>query len=405
MELTQELTTLLTELRGKSTELKASYEQLQAEIKRLGNGEQTTKATVDELLVKDQKLRDDLNALTMRVESSAGTDGRKSEKKTHGQIFTESEQYKNLLKMGGVRSGRVNVKTFFGQEHKDITGASDSAGVGIRQADRLPIFTDPKLELRVRDLIPTTRTQATSIEFVRYTFTNNAAPIYTSSPSPRWENVQKPESDMTFTLDSERVQTIAHWVAASKQILQDVDNLEETINTELRYGLKLVEEEQLLFGDGTGGNLNGIATQATAYNAALNQAGDTRIDKIRHAIMQARLAQYPVDAIVLSVEDWHSIELTKDAEERYIIGDPRGMIGPTLWGRRVVESDSIDAGDFLVGAFRLGARIYDKEEATIETSDSHEDFFTKNMIAIRAEERLALVVTRPQAFVFGNGAL
>jgi HK97 family phage major capsid protein len=89
---------------------------------------------------------------------------------------------------------------------------------------------------------------------------------------------------------------------------------------------------------------------------------------------------------------------------RYIIGDPTGVAGRRLWGKPVVESDSMQSGNWLTGAFGMGARLYDLQQNTVETTNSHDDFFIRNMIAIRAEERVIFVVLRPQAFVQGTFA-
>lgn len=401
MELTTEVKTLLDGLRQNFTDTKAAYEQMKSEITTLGSASTETKSAIDRLLVAEQKMRDDLKELAQKVNGNAYNDGARTVK-TAGEIFTESAEFKS---MGGKthRSGLVSVKRFFGS--KDITGnASDGMTDGLPQNRRIDMFADPKQELRIRDLLPVTPlTGATSVEYVKYTFTNNAAIIYDSSPSPngRRENILKPLSDMDMTIANETAETIAHLVYASKQILNDIPQLRSIINTELIYGLKFVEEDEILNGDGTAGHLNGLVTQATGYNTGLDVSGDTMIDKIRRAILQARLAHYPVDGIVLSPTDWATIETTKDGNERYLIGDPRGMIGPGLWGKRIVESDSMADDHFLVGAFGMGARLYDLEQANVESTDSHEDFFRRNMIAIRAEERILLVVTRPQAFVYG----
>lgn len=395
-----ELKSLLDGLRVANDGIKAAYEQLKSEASVLGKESAETKAACDRLLIEEQKMRDDLKDLAQKINGNAYGDGVRRVK-TAAEIFTESAQFKGMLGARTHKSGLVDVKSFY----KAITSnGSDDMTDGLPQARRIDMFADPKQELRVRDLLPVTPINQTSVEFVKYTFTNNAAIIYDSSPSPtggRRENIDKPLSDMAMTVDNETAETIAHLVYASKQILNDVPQLRSIINTELIYGLKFVEEEEILNGDGTAGHLNGLTTQAADYDTSYNVSGDTQIDKLRRAMLQARIAQYPVDAHVLNPIDWAEIETLKDDEGRYIIGDPRGMIGPTLWGKRVVESDSMTAGHFLTGAFAMAARLYDLEQANVESTDSHEDFFRKNMIAIRAEERLILVVTRPQAMVYG----
>lgn len=398
----EEIRALLEQLKQKNTELITAYGVMKDELKNLGAASTEAKTRIDQILSDENKIKDDLVDLTKRVHD--GMFSRGEARKSLSEIFIGSEQYKRLIAAPGEkRSGPVLVKSFAPWlSSKTVTSDPTSAGPGLPGPMRIGIFQEPKQALRVRDLLTVAPTTLTSIEFVRTTFTNASAMIYASpAQSPYFENVEKPESDLKMTLATEVVRTVAHWLAASKQILMDIGQLRSIIDDELMYGLKLVEEDQILFGDGTQANLNGIATQATAYDTNLNVQDDTKIDKLRHAILQARLAQYSVDGIVLNPADWHDIELSKDGDKRYIIGDPRGQIGPSLWGRPIVESDSMNSGDFLTGAFR-SARLYDREEAIIETSDSHDKFFTHNMVAIRCEERLALVVPRPQAFIYGS---
>lgn len=401
MELTTEVKTLLDGIKQNFTDTKAAYEQLKSEITVLGGGSADTKARIDTLLIDHQKMRDEVVELSKKLNGNAYGDGAEGQK-SPSELFAESAQFKGMVAQRSHKSGLVDVKRFF-QQKAITSNPADGMTAGLPVAQRLQMAVDPKMELRIRDLLPVSPINTTSVEWVKYTWTNAAAIIYAASPSPGVrENILKPLSDMDMTIANDTAETIAHLVYVSKQILQDIPQLRSIIDTELMYGLKFVEEDEILNGDGTAGHLNGLITQASAYNTGLNVSGDTRIDKLRHAILQARLARYPVDGIVLNPTDIHGLELTKDSQNRYIIGDPNGTLPPRIWGKRIVESDAIDPTKFLVGAFAMGARLYDLEQANIESTDSHEDFFRRNMIAIRAEERLILAVTRPQAFVYGT---
>jgi HK97 family phage major capsid protein len=240
------------------------------------------------------------------------------------------------------------------------------------------------------------RTSSNAIEYVKETgFQNMAAPVAELAP--------KPQSDLSFDLLTTPVRTIAHWFHASKQVLDDIPLLQSYIDGRARYGLALVEEAQILAGDGTGQNLLGLIPQATTFDfATYAKTGDTKIDRIRRAILQVRVALYRATAVVMNPIDWADIETLKDENGNYVVGDPRGAVEKRLWGLPVVDSDAIAAGKFLVGAFNMAAQIFDREDANVQVSTEDRDNFIKNAVTIRAEERLALAVTRPESFVFGH---
>ena len=226
-------------------------------------------------------------------------------------------------------------------------------------------------------------------------FTNNAA-------AQANEGDKKAQSDLKFDQVTTNVETIAHYIKASKQIMHDAPMLASYIDGRLMYGLKLVEEKQLLNGDGLNGNIKGIIPQATAFaNPATTVATYTIIDQIRYAMLQAVLAEYPASGHVLNPIDWATIETLKDNEGRYIIGQPQGEANPTLWRLPVVETQAIAPTKFLTGAFNMAAQIFDAEEASIEVGFENDDF-TRNLVTILCEERLALAVYRPEAFIYGT---
>ncbi|HSH43859.1 MAG TPA: phage major capsid protein, partial [Arenicellales bacterium] len=199
------------------------------------------------------------------------------------------------------------------------------------------------------------------------------------------------------------VATIAHWIRASQQVLADAGMLQSYINGRLMYGLKLKEEQQLLKGSGVGLNLEGIYTQASAYsNPGVTVQAETRIDRLRLAMLQVTLAEYDADGIVINPIDWTAIELTKTTDNAYLFATPRGLAAPGLWGRPVVATQAMDSDDFLVGAFQMGAQGWDREDASITVSTEDRDNFVKNMVTILCEERLGLTVYRPEAFVKGD---
>ena len=196
---------------------------------------------------------------------------------------------------------------------------------------------------------------------------------------------------------------IAHWIPASRQILDDAPQLRAIIDTELLYGLAYVEDNQLLNGGGTGQDLNGVYTQATAFSAgALVIDNPTKVDAIAAAILQQGLANLPATGIVLNPSDWMEMLMLKDNEGRYLVGQPQDNALPRLWGLPVVQTAAMTAGNFLVGDFRTSATIYDRWTPRVEISTEHDDFFVRNLVAILCEQRIGLAVKRTTGFTKGS---
>ncbi|AIR90222.1 phage major capsid protein [Pseudomonas cremoricolorata] len=290
----------------------------------------------------------------------------------------------------GKSSGKVDVKSF----DKQLGSGAASAGALIQPQVNPGILMPGLRRLTIRDLLAQGRISSNSLEYVRENvFTNSAAPVA--------EGNLKPESNLTFTKETATVKTIAHWIQASRQVMDDAPMLESYVNNRLLFGLALVEEGQLLNGDGTGDNLNGLNKVATAYDTTLTVAGDTRADMIAHAIFQTSESEFEASGIILNPRDWHAIALLKDADGRYIFGGPAAFAAKVMWGLPVVATKAQAQGTFTVGGFDLASQVWDRMDATVEVSREDRDNFVKNMLTILCEERLALAHYRPKAIIKG----
>jgi HK97 family phage major capsid protein len=255
-----------------------------------------------------------------------------------------------------------------------------------------------------------------SVEFIQETLYINNATLtddHSMSVAEREAGVvsdgeymggEKARSDFNFAKINQPVETIAHWVAATRQALSDEPMLMSYVQGRLIYGVKLAEDDQILNGTGVGGQFQGFMTHPGVQVAGAPAGADTVIDHIRRALTLARLAEYPVNAIILNPTDWAAIELVQGANGQYVYGNPNGSEPTTLWRIPVVESTAMDANNFLLGAFDMGASLWDREQATVRISEHHARYFVQNLIAILAEERITMTVYRPQAFVRGTFA-
>jgi HK97 family phage major capsid protein len=372
-----------------------------ADIKQHGVIQAETSGKLGEVLEQGKKNAEAISEARARLLALEQAGARKpvegdDREKSAGRMVIESAEFK-ALRPHQKHMDPVSVGNAF-QRKTAIVNAT-----GLNQplvpAERLAGIVGPGLQvLTMRDLIPVIGTGSNMIEFCRELSSDiEASPQYSSPDS---ENVPKKESALTFELANEPVVTVAHWIPASRQVLSDSAMLAGYIDTRLRYGLALTEEDQILNGTGAGGDLNGLVGQAAAYSGATS--GDTDIDTLLRAMNQVALSGYVPTAHVLHPTSWTNIRLVKDSTGRYIFGDPQSSAAPQMWGLPVRATQSIAAGSFLTGAFIQGCTLFDREDATVRVAEQHADFFVKNMVAVLAEERLALVVYRGTAFVTGT---
>jgi HK97 family phage major capsid protein len=249
--------------------------------------------------------------------------------------------------------------------------------------------------LRIADLVSKGTTTGDTLEYVVVdSVTNAAAPTAEATAITAASGV-KPQSDAAFKIVQDRVRTIAHWIAATRRSLADAGQLRSFIDSFLRYGLAEETEDQIIGGDGTGENFDGVMHRSGVLTTAfvtdiLTTARQARTD----LLLQGRVIP---SAWVFHPTDWQKFDLTQDGELRYYFGGPLGMGQPTLWGIPVIESEAATLGTGILADWRYGM-LWDREQLTIMASNEHADFFTTNRVAILAELRAGFGIIRPKAF-------
>jgi HK97 family phage major capsid protein len=388
-----------------AAETKSLFEKKTGEVreiaeKALAEAEKGTPLSVEAKKLADEAItgwteaKARLDELEQKIIASAEGEP-KGEFKSAGEWFIENDDVKAMMEAG---RGKVSVELDQKAIISSLTTDADGSAGDLLTPIRLPLVDAVERRMTIRDLLMPGQIGTGAFQYPRESGFTNAAATHTDPAG-----TTKPQSELKFEIENGNVTTIAHWIPATVQILDDAPMLRSYIDGRLRYGLRYAEELQLLNGDGVGTNLDGVYTQATAMGANPGVvAFPQRFDVIRFAILQAALAELPPSGIVLHPTDWALIELTKDENGRYIIGNPAGEAQPRLWGLPVVPTQAMGLDKFLVGAFSTAAQIFDRQTARVEMSTEDSDNFRKNLVTIRAEERLGLAVYRPEAFIKGD---
>ncbi|MDB5733230.1 MAG: nucleoid-structuring protein [Variovorax sp.] len=379
---------LRKDIGDKQEAIKKTADEALTEAKKTGTLAAETKASTDKALTELNTLKEQLSQIEQKMARRPGQD--ENEVKSFGAQVTESDRYKTYLSDGARGSFRIELKVSEAQV-KAITAAQSGTAWSMRDTE---VTSLPRRGLTIRDLLTIVPTTSGSIDYARQTTrTNNAAVVAEGATKPTsvyvWEQVNAP------------VRVIAHLAKLTRQALDDSVQLQGEVENEMRFGLALAEEGELLTGDGTGQHLTGLIPGATAYSAPITIADATMIDMLRLALLQAELALYPSDGIVLNPADWAGIELTKDGNGQYIWANPLNLAGPRLWAKPVVSTTAMTIDKFLVGGFKLQT-LYDRMAPEVVIASENSDDFEKNLYTMRCEERVALALKKPGALIYGD---
>lgn len=290
--------------------------------------------------------------------------------------------------------------------HRAAPAGTVTTGTYPSQTQRVPgvLTAQPDLPLMVADLLDRQTSTGQTLEYVR----DISGPA--TAPSGGWngaavvaEGADKPQSDFAFELVSTSLKTLAHWVTITRQAADDEGQLQGYIEGRLSYGLRYVEDRQILTGNGTT-QMQGITTTSGigTYTAT---SGESKLISIRRARTVAELAMYPPDGVVMHPSDWEDVELDEDGTGQFrVIANVQGLAPARLWGLSVVSTVAMATGSFLVGGFRMGATLWERQGITILMTDSHASLFIANTLVILAEMRANVAVHTPKAFVLGTFA-
>jgi HK97 family phage major capsid protein len=262
------------------------------------------------------------------------------------------------------------------------------------------VVQKPYESLHVRDILPVGTTTSNTC---RYVVDNGGE----GGPGMTAEGGSKPQIDRDLEIKDSNVKKIATHFRIPEEMIDDIPYLQSFLSSIGVEEVMALEDTQLLFGDGTGQNINGLATTATAFAAGTSVIGASanHFDVIRAAKKQLRNAKYSPSVAFVSPTDWFDMTSKKDSTNNYLFqGGGNGIsFGVNIDGIRVVEHTAVTAGSFIVGDPRT-AQIFDRMGTTVRFFDQDQDNAIKNLITVVIEKRLALVNYRPAAWVTGTFA-
>jgi len=377
--------TVLKSLEKLEGTMAAMSAKADGELQTIGKVSADTKTALDNLGVQQAELANRLMVLEQK-----GFTPPSSEKldESWGAQVVKASAFGDFVG-GRTQKARVEVKN-------TITGSDTTVA-----PDRRPGIVPGAFQtLTIESLLNSTTTNSNAIEFTKENvFTNNAAETA--------EGASKPESSLTWSLVNMPISTVAHWIKISRQVAMDNTLLAVYVNNRMRYGVQRKVETQLCVGDGVAPNISGIFDTGnfTAHGYANADLGSTlkKLVLLRKVIADSWSAGYPAEAILLNPADFATIEielLTTAAGQVRVAVDQAGVM--RLWGVPVIQSVGVAADTFAVGAFSQAYTLYNREGVVVEMSESDSDNFTKNLITIRAERRLALATEVPGAIRAGD---
>jgi HK97 family phage major capsid protein len=366
-------------LAKQEVKLQAAIDRFEGQLKEKGTVDTEVKGEVKELSEKFKELQ----ASMIDIAQKQTTAQKPAEVKSAAEEFVASEQYKQLV-AGNVQRARIEVKN-------TVTSGSTTVFPDQR-AGVIPGSFQPLTLRQVLRAIPVSSNMVNSLREASWV----------SSAAEVSQGAAKNESDVTFEQYNVPITTVAHWIKISNQLLADAPAVVAYIETRLRDGLAQRIESQLINGNGASPNLSGL-TDSGNFTAYVAQSDDLLVDAINRIKYTMWAAGNMPDTVIVNPADWGAMERTREAAGTgtYLYGLPGTQAGMNPFGLNVVLSQYLQAGKIIVGRMSDSAVLYNRSGAVVEMGYVNDDF-TKNLITIRAEERLGLGVDRPAGIYYGD---
>jgi len=353
--------------------------------------ESVIKNTLDSINKKAENInhiQDQVDSLELEIKKGKegfGYGRNNSFEKELTKSLGNSESFKQF-KDREIRDVTVNLKA------ADITQANNLTGQVIAPTRVPGVYAKPDRSEHIRDLIPSGRTDSNSVYFTEESSIESNADTVA-------EGGEKPQSDLDLEQKAAPVKKIATHLRVSEETLTDIGYLSQYIGQRFGEKVRLVEDSQLLYGNGTGNNLTGLTVNATSYTDDLNDSLNSFWDVLMNAVKQNRVDEYRTTGIIMHPDDLFKLEMTKDANGRFLSDSLFQSGTPMIKGIPIIETTAINSNSLILGDFRNACGIFQREGLSVRFFDQDQDNAIKNMITVVIEERFAFPIYRPDAFI------
>lgn len=430
MNLKEQRSKLIADLQAIADGAKAADRSLTHEEKEKATKLMTEVKAATDKLAEQAKAAEDTQRLTEFLDSdyakalndtqTAGAGAMPARGRSMGQLVTKSREYRRLMDTYGhdgilaesAKGIRMDPVHLAGGLKALITSGADSTGAsdigGAIAADHYGLAEQIYRPLGLRDLITVGTTTSDRIEYAQALpiggGTTSKARGVKESKTLKEAAGLKPQSDLAFRKASADIITIAHWVPATKKALSDVGQLQTLIDGFLREGIAR-ETERLIV---EGNQAQPAESAGEEWDGILNTEGVQKVDWQGNIFATARRMITQVEALgsettgyIVSPEIAERLDLATTNTGRYLGAGPFQMGPDTLWGRPRVTVPGVPA-DTIIGGDLRQCILWDREQATITATDSHDDFFVRNLVAILGEARAGFGILNPSALAVAS---
>jgi len=283
----------------------------------------------------------------------------------------------------------------------DMTMANAYTGV-VAGETVIPDFKfDPSRSVHIRNLIPNGSTDAQTIRFPKES-------AYDDGAAATAQGSTLGQSDFDITATSVNVEKIGTFMRITEEMLADTPQLTSYLSARVPGKVLSIEDNEILNGDGSSPNLDGLFTDGAAFDTTSGGAfyqsveSANEYDVLVAACNQLALSNYTASSILLNPTDMHKIALLKATTNEYLRNQIYSGLVPTIMGVPVTVNTAVTAGKFLVGDLNQATQLWIRDNVSVEFSREDSTNFRDGFVTVKVSERVALTNYQPNAIVQGT---